>query len=208
MSLVYGILYLFFIAFPISFGEDHHWPPGLASLPFLSLLIGVTLGGLYIGLWSKKVYLPQYLSTNGSPPPAPETRLPPMAIGGGIMTVGLFWWAWSSFPSPEHLWVSQCLAGIPVGAGILIVFVQGLSYLVDCYKWIANSAIAASTFFRSLAGAGFPLFATAMYHTLNVQWATTLLAFLCLALMPVPILFWKFGKEIRGKSRFVPNAGV
>lgn len=43
----------------------------------------------------------------------------------------------------------------------------------------ANSAIAANTSVRSLAGGGLPLFATAMYHTLGVAWATSLLGFLC-----------------------------
>ncbi|KAL9101809.1 MAG: hypothetical protein Q9163_002980 [Psora crenata] len=206
MGLIYGILYLFFIAFPISFSEERGWNPGVGALPFLSLLVGVILGGAYIGRWSKTTYLPKFQKTGGRVPP--EERLPPMAIGGVVTTVGLFWWAWSSYPDVHRLWVSQCLAGIPIGAGVLITFVQGLSYLVDCYKWIANSAIAASTFFRSLLGAGFPLFATAMYHKLGVQWATSLLAFLCLALIPVPILFYKFGKRIRGMSKFVPNVGT
>lgn len=35
-----------------------------------------------------------------------------------------------------------------------------LQYLVDAYLMFAASAIAANTFLRSLAGAGFPLFAT------------------------------------------------
>ncbi|KAL9128600.1 MAG: hypothetical protein Q9217_002765 [Psora testacea] len=206
MGLVYGILYLFFIAFPISFSEERGWNLGVGALPFLSILIGVILGGAFIGKWSKSTYLPKFEKTGGRVPP--EERLPPMAVGGVVITVGLFWWAWSSYPDVHRLWVSQCFAGIPIGAGVLIIFVQGLSYLVDCYKWIANSAIAASTFFRSLLGAGFPLFAAAMYHKLGVQWATTLLAFLCMALIPVPIVFYKFGHRIRGMSKFVPNVGT
>lgn len=41
----------------------------------------------------------------------------------------------------------------------------GLNYIIDVYQMNANSAIAANTMVRSLAGAGFPLFAVAMYHT-------------------------------------------
>lgn len=43
-----------------------------------------------------------------------------------------------------------------------MIFLQGLNYIIDVYLWYANSAIAANTMLRSLAGGGFPLFATAM----------------------------------------------
>ena len=69
----------------------------------------------------------------------------------------------------------------------------------------ANSAIAANTMVRSLAGGGFPLFATAMYHRLGVAWATSLLGFLTIAFLPVPILFFIYGKKLRGLSRYSPN---
>ncbi|KAG8528456.1 uncharacterized protein KY384_007374 [Bacidia gigantensis] len=205
MSLVYGILYLFFVAFPISFNEDRGWSSGIGSLPFLSLFIGVIVGGGYIAIWSKLVYMPKHRALNGRV--SPEARLPPMFHGGIVVTIGMFWWAWSSFPDVKALWVSQCIAGIPIGAGIIMVFVQSLTYMVDCYKWLANSAIAANTFFRSLAGAGFPLFATAMFHTLGTQWATSVLGFLCAAMIPVPLIFYKYGKVIRRKSKFVPDVG-
>ena len=162
MGLVYGILYLFFEAFPISFAEERGWSEGIAGLPFLSVMVGVFFGGMYVGIYNKKVYAPKMIRLRGQV--APEERLPPMIVGGVVFTVGLFWWAWSGFPNVHKLWVSQLLAGVPAGFGILVIFVQGLTYLVDCYKQLANSAISASTFFRSLLGAGFPLFATAMYH--------------------------------------------
>ena len=36
------------------------------------------------------------------------------------------------------------------------------NYIIDCYGFYANSAIAINTFIRSIAGAVFPLFATDM----------------------------------------------
>jgi hypothetical protein len=48
----------------------------------------------------------------------------------------------------------------------------------------------------------FPLFGLQMYHKLGNQWATSLLAFLTVAMMPFPYIFFKYGKKIRGKSRF------
>jgi len=205
MGLVYGILYLFLEAFPVSFGEQRGWNEGVSALPFLSIMLGVFGAGLYLSIYARVVYAPKIQKTGGKV--IPEDRLPPMAIGGAAFTIGLFWWAWSSFPGVHKLWVSQLFAGIPIGFGINVIFVQGLSYIIDCYKWHANSAISASTFFRSLLGAGFPLFATAMYHKLGVPWATSLLAFLTLALFPVPILFRVYGRRIRDWSNYAPKLG-
>lgn len=82
---------------------------------------------------------------------------------------------------------------------------QGLNYLIDVYMWHANSAIAANTLLRSLAGAGFPLFAVQMYHKLGVDWASSLLGFLCIAMIPAPIGFYFYGKKIRAMSKFSPS---
>lgn len=70
------------------------------------------------------------------------------------------------------------------------------------YTMNANSAIAGNTFVRSLAGAGFPMFATPMFKKLGVDWATSLLGFLTATLFPVPILFYIYGGKIRKWSRY------
>ena len=50
--------------------------------------------------------------------------------------------------------------------------------------------------------AAFPLFGNQMYERLGYQWASSLLAFLTLAMLPFPYLFFRYGKRIRAKSRF------
>jgi hypothetical protein len=45
-----------------------------------------------------------------------------------------------------------------------------------------------------------------MYDKLGYQWATALLAFLTLAMLPFPYLFFKFGKRIRGQSKFATSS--
>jgi len=45
-------------------------------------------------------------------------------------------------------------------------------------------------------GAGFPLFARAMYINFGVGWASTLLALLSHAFVPIPILLYKYGERI------------
>jgi DHA1 family multidrug resistance protein-like MFS transporter len=69
----------------------------------------------------------------------------------------------------------------------------------------AASAVAANTFLRSLAGAGFPLFAQPMFKRLGVNWAGTLLGCIALCLVPIPICFIVYGERLRRKSSFAPT---
>lgn len=90
--------------------------------------------------------------------PVPEWRLPPVILGGISFSIGLFWFAWTGNRSCIH-WIAPTLSGLATGFGILSIFLNCLNYLIDAYLMFAASAIAANTFLRSLAGAGFPLFA-------------------------------------------------
>lgn len=201
VSLIYGIIYLFFEAYPVAFQEQRGWSLGVGALPFLGLTIGVVCGVSIITYTSQTRYKRKMEENGGKP--VPEERLVPMIFGSFLLPIGLFWFAWTS--NPHITWVPQVLAGIPIGCGIIMIFLQGLSYLIDVYLMYANSALAANTLIRSLAGGGFPLFANQMYHNLGVPWATSLLAFLCLAFIPAPILFYTYGKKIRQLSRFAPT---
>lgn len=163
LSYVYGILYLFFTAYPISFQEERGWNQGVGALPFLGILIGILLGSLTI-VYMTKTRFARKFKKHGKV--IPEERLVPMMYGAIIFPIGLFWFAWTS--NPHITWVPQAISGIFIGWGILMIFLQGLNYLIDVYKWHANSAIAANTLLRALAGAGFPLFARAMYSKLGV----------------------------------------
>lgn len=200
MSLVYGILYLFFESYPVAFQEVRGYSPGIASLPFLSIFVGVLFGVLIICLVTKYRLKPRMEAAGKL---LPEERLVPMIIGSFLLPAGLFWFAWTSSPHISP-W-PQIIAGVPIGAGVMVIFLQGLNYIVDCYTLNANSGISANTFVRSWLGGGFPLFATGMYHQLGVPWATSLLAFLCVALIPVPIVFYIYGAKIRSWSKFVPQ---
>jgi hypothetical protein len=69
----------------------------------------------------------------------------------------------------------------------------------------ANSALAGNTLIRSAAGAAFPLFGGPMYHKLGVNWASSLLGFLAVAMIPIPFAFYYYGARIREMSRYSPK---
>lgn len=121
MALIYGILYLFFEAYPIAFQEVRGWSLGVGALPFLSITVGVLIGGGII-VYTTKTRFAKKLEKEGHV--VPEERLIPMIIGGAVFPMGLFWFAWTS--NPNITWVPQVLSGIFIGAGVLMIFLQGM----------------------------------------------------------------------------------
>ena len=67
------------------------------------------------------------------------------------VSIGLFWFAWTSSPSIQ--WPAQVLSGIFIGSGIILIFMPSISYLIDVYLASANSAISINTFVRCIVGA-------------------------------------------------------
>lgn len=53
---------------------------------------------------------------------APEERLIPMMIGGGVLPAGLFWFAWTSSPHISP-W-PQIISIVPIGFGVILIFLQ------------------------------------------------------------------------------------
>jgi DHA1 family multidrug resistance protein-like MFS transporter len=117
----------------------------------------------------------------------------------------------SLFP-PGHLFPmktthhrSEWIAGVPIGLGILVIFLQGVNYIIDVYGMLANSAVAANTLIRSISAGAFPLFATQMYRNLGMAWASSVLGFIAAAMVPIPFLFFFYGARIRAMSKFSPK---
>jgi DHA1 family multidrug resistance protein-like MFS transporter len=196
-AFVYGVLYLSFEAYPISFVSDRGWEPDISSLAFLAVGAGVILGSGII-IVDIKVRLAKRISKSRAEL-EPEERLPIMILGSFLLPGGLFWFAWTSNLSTP--WPAQVLAGVLIATGLFIIYISCLLYIVDCYLGIANSAVSANTSVRALFGAAFPLFAKTMYIRLGVAWATSTLAFIAIAMIPVPMLFLKYGAKLRAWSR-------
>jgi DHA1 family multidrug resistance protein-like MFS transporter len=58
---------------------------------------------------------------------------------------------------------------------------------------------------RSGVAAAFPLFSVQVYEYLGVQYAGTLLAGLSVLMIPIPLLFRKYGAEIRRRSKLLSD---
>ena len=81
----------------------------------------------------------------------PEGRLQPAMIGAVLLPIGLFWFAWSTFPWVH--WIVSILGGTVFGFGQVILFISLINYVVDAYTVYAASALAANAILRGLFGA-------------------------------------------------------
>ncbi|KAI5780430.1 major facilitator superfamily domain-containing protein [Geopyxis carbonaria] len=190
-AFLFGILYLFFGAYPRIFGAVYHFTPSKSGLAFLGIGFGVLLS-LPASHFSQKAYL-RLQPTHG-----PEARLPPAILAATLVPVAMFWFAWTARAETHVHWIVPILSGVPFGLSFVVVFISCVTYLAECYMEQAASVTASNTIVRSLLGMAFPLFGTRMYDALTPEWAGTLLGCVALAFVPVPWLFWKYGKVIRG----------
>jgi hypothetical protein len=197
IAIIYALLYAFFFAYPIVFGEVHHFNDGEIGLTFIGVLIG-TAFALVATPYFEKIYQRDIKKRPGGVP-TPEDRLPGMMSAAPWVPVSLFIFGWTSFPWCH--WIGPCFSGIPFGFGMVLVYYAANNYIIDCFPRYVTSALAAKTLVRSGSGAAFPLFINQMYHRLNNQWASTLLAFISLAIVPIPFAFYKWGPGIRARSK-------
>lgn len=203
LAIVYGTLYMLFAAFPIVYQQHRGWNQGVGGLAFLGIMVGM-LAAIVYTIPSNKRYIATQKKHGGVAPP--EARLPPTLVGSVALPIGLFWFAWTNSESVH--WIVSILAGVPFGFGMVLVFLGILNYLIDSYTIFAASVLAASSVLRSLFGAAFPLFTSYMYQDLGIHWASTVPAFLALACVPFPFLFYKYGAAIRSKCKFAAESAA
>ena len=182
IALTYGLLYVWFESFPIVFNGIYDFNLGQLGLAFLGILVGAVLVLPFYYLW---VYL--YIEPKFNRPDktlSPEARLPPACAGGFFIPICLFWFGWSARPSIH--WIMPIVGSGFFAVGTFLLFMAVLNYLSDAYPTYAASVLAGNDLFRSSFGAGFPLFASAMYENLGVDWASSTLAFISIAFIPIP----------------------
>lgn len=175
---------MLFGAFPIVFQQLRGWSPGVSGLAFIGVLVGFNLALLYTILIENPRYNRNLVKAGGFLPA--EQRLHPAMLGGLMLPIGLFSFAWTAAPASIH-WIAPIICSAPFGFGMVLVFLSVFNYLIDSYLLYAASVLAANSVLRSLFGVGFPLFVAPMFKNLGINWASTLIAFLALACAPLPL---------------------
>ncbi|CBF87985.1 MFS transporter [Aspergillus nidulans FGSC A4] len=180
MAYIFGVTYLMLATFPDIWTEVYDETRSISSVNYVSIALG-SFTGLFLNLkFIDRIY--RVLKARNNNIGKPEFRMPALAIGSIISTIGLFWYGWSI---GTRYWIMP-----DIGAAI---FAAGT---ISClYQTYAASAMAACAILRSLAGFAFPLFAPYMYQSLGYQWGTSVLAFVTIGIVwTAPFGFWYFGR--------------
>ncbi|KAH6660547.1 major facilitator superfamily domain-containing protein [Truncatella angustata] len=198
-ALVFSLIYILFTTFPMVFETQYGFSVQISGLAYLGLGIGLGIGIVGFGATSDRVY--KRLKGDGEG--TPEMRLPPMMWVSPITGLGFFWYGWSA--QYQVHWIVPIIGSSVIGIGALFVMMPAQIYIVDAFgPQTAASALAASAVLRTLSGAFLTLAGPPMYASLGLGWGNSLLGFLCLAFVPVPWLFYRYGRKLREKFVFEP----
>jgi hypothetical protein len=199
IALIYGILYIWFEAFPIVFELKHGFNPGENGLAFLGILVGSTCIAIPGYFYWKYRWQSRHADRDGYL--APEEHLPPACFGALCLPISLFWFGWTGNFASVH-WIVPIIASMLFAIGGILIFNSIVCYEATAYPKYAASVLAGNDFLRSSFGGGFPLFATQMFLNLGVGWACTLLGCLTVLFVPYPFFLYKFGKRVRNSSKY------
>lgn len=198
-AFVYGILYLMLDAYPVIFEEGYGMKGGVADLPYLGMIVGMLIAGVFSFFMENK-YVRALRANNYKP--VPEARLYTLFYGCFAFPIGLFWLFWTgNYPKKVH-WMAPTASGVFTGFGLVTIFNSSINFILDSYLAYSASAMASNAFLRAIFAFAFPLFGVQMLHNMGVNWAGLLLGLIGVILIPVPFLFFKYGKFLRSKSRY------
>ncbi|CAK7210458.1 hypothetical protein SCUCBS95973_000790 [Sporothrix curviconia] len=197
----FATLFSFFAAVPFVFQIVYLFDREKSGLVFLSIVVGSFLGLLTVLLTDIFIYKKRQVPRFHPEPPPPEHRLYAAMIGSFGLPAGLFWFGWSGYHDLH--WASTAVAIVPFAWGNICIFISLMQYMGDTYTGsIVASGASANSLARYSLASVFPLFTIQMYEKLGINWASSLLGFVSVTLLPVPWLFFKFGPRIRAHSRY------
>ncbi|KAF2276224.1 MFS general substrate transporter [Westerdykella ornata] len=193
ISFVFGLLYMLFTTVTPTFVRTYGFSPELSGLAYLGIGLGAMLGIVVVARTSDSTVVKLTKRNKGIY--EPEMRLPLMVFFGMLIPAGLFWYGWST---EKHThWISPILSLLPFGFGMMGLFAPMQTYLIDAFPTHAASAVAAMTTLRCLFGGLLPLAGPSMFGRLGLGWGNSLLGFIGVAMVPVPVAIWKYGGYVR-----------
>lgn len=202
IGLVYSIMYLWFEAFPIVFIEIHRFTLIELGVSCTALMVGILVGASF--------YIPVIYNKftkrlmNGEQV-EPEVFIPMAIVGAILMPVGIIIFGWTS--SPDLHWMGPLIGGGIFASGAFLVFQTLFNYLSTSFWRYLDSVFAGNDLFQSLMAGAFPLFGRTLFNNLltekyPVGWGSTVLAFLSMAMVGVPVTFYMNGPKLRARSKY------
>ncbi|TQN64743.1 Efflux pump rdc3 [Colletotrichum shisoi] len=198
VAIVYGILYLLITTFSFVYKDYYGFDEGTVGLTFLPAGIGMMIGIAVFGSLTDAIVLRNNARNIEH---TPEARLSPVIAMPCtvVLPVGLFIYGWTTEKGVHF--IVPMLGVVIFSIGLMGVMTCIQNYLLDSYPLYAASVTAALAVLRSLSGALLPLGGLEMYNALGLGWGNSLLAFISIGLIPIPLVFYIFGARIRNRTK-------
>ncbi|TCD67964.1 hypothetical protein EIP91_011765 [Steccherinum ochraceum] len=199
VAVIYGISYLHLVTIPLLFGPvpryglfTYEWVNGNTGLAYLGAGTGCLLSIVTCMFVLNRSYRHMCKKYDIQ---KPEFRMPAMQFGMLIVPAGLLIFGWTA-EAELHFMLPLFGAGV-FAFGMLMTYICIQTYLVDSFQEYAASALAATIVLRSVFGAIFTTVGTSLYKSLGYGWGTTVLALIATVALPIPLLFWRYGQQLR-----------
>lgn len=196
LAIVYGYMYLMFTTISRVFTDPttYNFGTKIVGLVFVGMGVGSLIGLIFFSVASNRI-MKAKAGPDGKGTCTPEDRLQVLPIGAIFLPVGFFIYGWTA---QYHVhWIVPIMSHALIGFGNIIIFMAISMALIDTFTIYAASALAANTVARSVFGAVLPIFGLRMYDSLGLGWGNSLLAFIAVALIPVPFLLIRYGELLR-----------
>ena len=103
--------------------------------------------------------------------------------------ISIFWYGWAA--EKQSHWIVPIIGTFFFGFGVLWVIMPTQLYLVNAFDPnAAASALAANVILRLLFAAFIPLAGPSLYVNLGLGWGNSVLGFIAVMFLPVPLLFY------------------
>ena len=193
LTLLYLMIYGFLEGFDFIFTKTYGFDVGQRYTAFTAITTGILIGLPYVVVINTIV-----TRKNGKNEAPPEQRLLPSLLASPMLAISLFWIAWTDRADISYF--SSLGACCLFGFSLMALYTSTYHYLIDTYGTQASSALSAITFMRYLASGGMVIATEPIYIALSVKWTLTLFGCVAAVLIPVPWIFWRYGKQIRKRS--------
>ncbi|TGO63399.1 hypothetical protein BCON_0013g00450 [Botryotinia convoluta] len=175
VSITYGYMYILFTNLTPVFEQTYGFSQGAAGLSFL-------------GLNSLKVHDQKWSIQ------ARDSSSSDGYWGNSLSTWTVFY-GWTA----EHhvFYVVPMIGTATVGLGYFITNIPLQAYLVDIYHEYAASAVGATVVLRCIFATVIPMGALPLYDRFGLGWGNSVLKFIAVLFIPVPLLLMRFGEHLR-----------
>ncbi|KAK9848220.1 Major facilitator superfamily domain [Penicillium brevicompactum] len=198
---IYGILYLWYEFFPCVFGEIYGFTGMEQSFAFFGIFVGAVISVSSYMLWIHYYFQPHVTRKEANNEIVePEEQILPGAVGAICIPICLFIFGWTS--REDVHWILPIIGTAFFAPGFHLTFQTVLNYLGQSYPSHVAGVFAGNAFFRSAFGGALPLAARRMLQSLSIGWASSVLGFISLGMIPPLFVLYRYGQKWRSSSKY------